>query len=78
MGAVINEGSMKTIMEYIERPAKKDGRLLTGGRPARRTQRAKGLFLLQPTLVLRRQFPALKSESWRRRKENLSGPVLWW
>src|ERR1035441_9917273 len=30
MGAVINEGSMKTILEYIEQ-GKKDGRLLTGG-----------------------------------------------
>jgi 1-pyrroline-5-carboxylate dehydrogenase len=30
MGAVINEGSMKTILEYIEQ-GKKDGRLITGG-----------------------------------------------
>ena len=33
MGAVINEGSMKTILEYIEQ-GKKDGRLITGGERA--------------------------------------------
>src|SRR5208283_5744173 len=33
MGAVINEGSMKTILEYIEQ-GKKDGRLLSKGTPA--------------------------------------------
>src|SRR4030081_2803362 len=33
MGAVINEGSMKTILEYINQ-GKKDGRLLTGGERA--------------------------------------------
>ena len=35
MGAVINEGSMKTILEYIE-IGKKDGRLITGGGPRER------------------------------------------
>ena len=35
MGAVINEGSMKTILGYIEK-GKKDGRLITGGERARR------------------------------------------
>ena len=33
MGAVINEGSMKTILDYIEQ-GKKDGRLITGGERA--------------------------------------------
>src|SRR6202166_2230398 len=33
MGAVINEGSMKTILQYIEQ-GKKDGRLITGGERA--------------------------------------------
>ena len=35
MGAVINEGSMKTILGYIEQ-GKKDGRLITGGERAPR------------------------------------------
>ena len=38
MGAVINEGSMKTILDYIEQ-GKKEGRLITGGERA--TERAK-------------------------------------
>ena len=33
MGAVINEGSMKTILGYIEQ-GKKDGRVITGGERA--------------------------------------------
>ena len=33
MGAVINEGSMKSILDYIE-VGKKDGRVITGGGPA--------------------------------------------
>src|ERR1700687_33659 len=33
MGAVINEGSMKSILNYIE-IGQKDGRLITGGGPA--------------------------------------------
>ena len=40
MGAVINEGSMKSILEYIEH-GKKDGRLITGGG---RAERRRGLF----------------------------------
>jgi 1-pyrroline-5-carboxylate dehydrogenase len=44
MGAVINEGSMKTILEYIEQ-GKKDGRLITGG------ERAPGEgYFIQPTV----------------------------
>ena len=34
MGAVINEGSMKSILDYIE-VGKKDGRVITGGGPAK-------------------------------------------
>src|SRR5438034_1631611 len=47
MGAVINEGSMKTILEYIEQ-GKKDGRLLTGGERA--TKAGEGFFI-QPTVI---------------------------
>src|SRR5438046_2860494 len=47
MGAVINEGSMKTIMGYIEQ-GKKDGRVITGG--ARATNGGEGYFI-QPTVV---------------------------
>src|SRR5437764_1278202 len=44
MGAVINEGSMKTILGYIEQ-GKKDGRLLTGG------ERAPGEgYFIKPTV----------------------------
>src|SRR5580692_9738190 len=46
MGAVINEGSMKTILEYIE-AGKRDGRLLTGG--GRASNAGEGYFL-QPTV----------------------------
>src|SRR6202007_825027 len=45
MGAVINEGSMKTILGYIEQ-GKKDGRLITGGE--RDTKAGEGYFI-QPT-----------------------------
>ena len=48
MGAVINEGSMKTILEYIEQ-GKKDGRLLTGGERVDRN----GRRLLHPTHGIR-------------------------
>ena len=45
MGAVINEGSMKDILGYIEH-GKKDGRLITGG------QRQPGDgFFIQPTVI---------------------------
>jgi 1-pyrroline-5-carboxylate dehydrogenase len=47
MGAVINEGSMKSILEYIE-VGKKDGRVLTGGGPANHA--GEGYFL-QPTVI---------------------------
>jgi 1-pyrroline-5-carboxylate dehydrogenase len=66
MGAVINEGSMKTILEYIE-AGKRDGRLLTGG--ARATNAGEGYFL-QPT-VIADIAPKSKLE-----QEEIFGPVL--
>jgi len=47
MGAVINEGSMKTILGYIEQ-GKKDGRIVTGGERA--TGAGEGYFI-QPTVI---------------------------
>src|SRR6266700_5570 len=47
MGAVINEGSMKTILGYIEQ-GKKDGRLITGGERAK--EAGEGYFI-QPTVI---------------------------
>src|SRR5262249_29972643 len=47
MGAVINEGSMKSILEYIE-AGKKDGRLITGGNVAKTA--GEGYFI-EPTIV---------------------------
>ena len=47
MGAVINEGSMKSILEYIE-VGKKDGRVITGG--GRAANAGEGYFL-QPTVI---------------------------
>src|SRR5205814_7555727 len=46
IGAVINEGSLKTILGYIEQ-GKKDGRLLTGGE--RVTEAGEGYFI-KPTI----------------------------
>src|SRR5437016_4936509 len=66
MGAVINEGSMKTIMGYIEQ-GKKDGRLITGG--ARATNAGEGYFI-QPTVVADIP-PKSKLE-----QEEIFGPVL--
>jgi 1-pyrroline-5-carboxylate dehydrogenase len=64
MGAVINEGSMKTILEYIEQ-GKKDGRILTGG------ERAPGEgYFIQPTVIA--DIPA-KSKL---EQEEIFGPVL--
>ncbi len=64
MGAVINEGSMKSILEYIEQ-GKKDGRLLTGG------ARVEGDgYFLQPTVIA--DIPA-KSKL---EQEEIFGPVL--
>ena len=66
MGAVINEGSMKTIMGYIEQ-GKKDGRVITGG--ARATNAGEGYFI-QPTVVADIP-PKSKLE-----QEEIFGPVL--
>ena len=66
MGAVINEGSMKDILGYIE-AGKKDGRLITGG--GRDTKAGEGYFL-QPTVIA--DIPA-KSKI---EQEEIFGPVL--
>ena len=66
MGAVINEGSMKTILEYIEQ-GKKDGRLITGGERA--TEAGEGYFI-RPTVIA--DIPA-KSKL---EQEEIFGPVL--
>src|SRR5580692_3743676 len=64
MGAVINEGSMKTILGYIEQ-GKKDGRVITGG------ERAAGEgYFIQPTVIA--DIPA-KSKL---EQEEIFGPVL--
>jgi len=64
MGAVINEGSMKTILAYIEQ-GKKDGRLITGG------ERVPGEgYFIQPTVIADIP-PKSKLE-----QEEIFGPVL--
>src|SRR5580698_9220071 len=64
MGAVINEGSMNTILEYIDQ-GKKDGRLLTGG------ERAPGEgYFIQPTV-----FADIPAKS-KLEQEEIFGPVL--
>jgi 1-pyrroline-5-carboxylate dehydrogenase len=64
MGAVINEGSMKSILDYIEY-GKKDGRLITGG------GRAPGEgYFVQPTVIADIN-PKSKLE-----QEEIFGPVL--
>jgi len=64
MAAVINEGSMKTILGYIEQ-GKKDGRLLTGGERVG----TEGYFI-QPTVIADIP-PKSKLE-----QEEIFGPVL--
>src|SRR3989440_2155630 len=66
MGAVINEGSMKSILDYID-IGKKDGRLITGG--GRAPKPGEGYFL-QPTVIA--DIPP-KS---RLEQEEVFGPVL--
>src|SRR5579864_693942 len=66
MGAVINEGSMKSILEYIE-VGKKDGRLITGG--GRAPNAGEGYFL-QPTVI------ADVPPKSRLEQEEVFGPVL--
>ena len=66
MGAVINEGSMKSILGYIE-VGKKDGRLLTGGKAAKN---AGGGYFIEPTVIADIP-PKSKLE-----QEEIFGPVL--
>jgi 1-pyrroline-5-carboxylate dehydrogenase len=66
MGAVINEGSMKTILEYIEQ-GKKDGRLITGGERA--TEAGEGYYI-RPTVIA-----DIKAKS-KLEQEEIFGPVL--
>jgi 1-pyrroline-5-carboxylate dehydrogenase len=66
MGAVINEGSMKDILGYIEF-GKKDGRLITGG--ARDPKAGEGFFI-QPTVIA-----DIKPKS-KLEQEEIFGPVL--
>jgi 1-pyrroline-5-carboxylate dehydrogenase len=66
LGAVINEGSMKSILEYIEW-GKKDGRVITGG--TRAPNAGEGYFI-QPTVIADIP-PKSKLE-----QEEIFGPVL--
>ncbi len=66
MGAVINEGSMKTILQYIEQ-GKKDGRLITGGE--RDTKAGEGYYI-RPTV-----FADIPAKS-KLEQEEIFGPVL--
>ena len=59
MGAVINEGSMKSILDYIE-VGKKDGRVITGGGAP---NAGEGYFM-QPTVIA--DIP--RGRSWSRKK----------
>ncbi len=66
MGAVINEGSMKDILRYIE-IGKKDGRLITGGERA--TEAGEGYFV-RPTVIA--DIPPKSTLE----QEEIFGPVL--
>jgi 1-pyrroline-5-carboxylate dehydrogenase len=66
MGAVINEGSMKTILSYIEQ-GKKDGRIITGGERA--TEVGEGYYI-RPTVIA--DIPAGS----KLEQEEIFGPVL--
>ncbi len=66
MAAVINEGSMKDILRYID-IGKKDGRLITGG--ARDTKAGEGYFI-QPTVIA--DIPPKSTLE----QEEIFGPVL--
>ena len=66
MGPVINKASMQSILDYIE-VGKREGRLLTGGGPAKTS--AEG-FYIEPTVIV--DVPA-KS---RIEQEEIFGPVL--
>jgi 1-pyrroline-5-carboxylate dehydrogenase len=66
MAAVINEGSMKSILDYIEH-GRHDGRIITGGR--RDTKHGDGYFI-QPTVIA-----DIKPKS-KLEQEEIFGPVL--
>jgi 1-pyrroline-5-carboxylate dehydrogenase len=66
MGAVINEGSMKSILNYIE-IGKREGRVITGGE---RAMKAGEGYFIQPTVIADIQ-PKSKLE-----QEEIFGPVL--
>jgi 1-pyrroline-5-carboxylate dehydrogenase len=66
MGAVINESSMKSILDYIE-VGKRDGRVITGGGP---TQSAGEGYFLQPTVIA-----DIPTKS-RLEQEEVFGPLL--
>src|ERR1700758_5513767 len=66
MGPVVNEGSMKSILAYIEQ-GKKDGRLISGGERA--TEAGEGYYI-KPTVIADIQ-PKSKLE-----QEEIFGPVL--
>jgi 1-pyrroline-5-carboxylate dehydrogenase len=66
MGAVINQGSMKSILDYIE-VGKKDGRVITGGGVA---QNAGEGYFLQPTVIA--DIPPRS----RLEQEEVFGPLL--
>src|SRR6202795_5163296 len=68
IAAVINEGSMKDILNYIE-IGKKDGRLITGGTRDTSPNNAEGYFI-KPTVIA--DIPA-KSKL---EQEEIFGPVL--
>jgi 1-pyrroline-5-carboxylate dehydrogenase len=65
MGPVVNEGSMKSILGYIEH-GKKDGRLITGGKRVE----GKDGFFIEPTV-----FADIKPGS-KLEQEEIFGPVL--
>ncbi len=66
MGPVVNESSMKSILEYIEH-GKKDGRLITGGGPAKEAGEG---YYIQPTVIA-----DIKPKS-KLEQEEIFGPVL--
>ena len=66
MGAVINEGSLKSIMNYID-IGKREGRLITGGNRA--TDAGVGYFI-QPTVIADIQHKS------KLEQEEIFGPVL--
>jgi len=67
MGPVVNEGSMKSILEYIQIGLNEGGRLITGG--GRDTKAGDGYFI-QPTVIA-----DVKPRS-RIEQEEIFGPVL--